>query len=89
MGDSRQLVHRPRNDRSNSIWGEEAEPLRDQLTDHHREVSKSDYDNTGFTDAILLLTTGDPETWIVIRQSLFTSLSATVGSLVAGLCLFF
>ncbi len=39
---------------------------------------------TGFIDAVLLLVTGDPETWVIIRQSLFISITATVASLIAG-----
>src|SRR5262245_27661539 len=38
----------------------------------------------GFVDAVLLLVTGDPETWPIIRQSLLISVSATLGSMVLG-----
>lgn len=38
----------------------------------------------GVTGAITLLTTGDPETWAIIRQSLLISVSATVASLLLG-----
>src|SRR5262249_33527733 len=38
----------------------------------------------GFVDAVLLLVTGDPETWVIIRQSLFISVSATLASMVLG-----
>jgi tungstate transport system permease protein len=38
----------------------------------------------GVTGAITLLTTGDPETWAIIRQSLLISISATVASLLLG-----
>lgn len=39
---------------------------------------------SGFADAVLLLVTGDPETWVIIRQSLFISITATVASLIPG-----
>src|SRR5262245_64106094 len=38
----------------------------------------------GFVDAVLLLVTGDPETWPIIRQSLLISVSATLASMVLG-----
>src|SRR5262249_15822700 len=38
----------------------------------------------GMTDAVLLLVTGDPETWAIIRQSLLISVSATIGSMAVG-----
>src|SRR4029450_2360205 len=38
----------------------------------------------GFIGAFVLLVTGDPETWSVIRQSLLISLSATVPSVLVG-----
>src|SRR5215510_14681103 len=38
----------------------------------------------GFAGALVLLFTGDQETWSVIRQSLFISTSATLISLVMG-----
>src|SRR5262245_42824783 len=38
----------------------------------------------GFVDAVLLLITGDPETWAIIRQSLLISVSATMGSMAVG-----
>src|SRR5262245_62493061 len=38
----------------------------------------------GFVDAVLLLVTGDPETWAIIRQSLLISVSATLASMVLG-----
>jgi len=38
----------------------------------------------GFVGAVLLLATGDPETWVIIRQSLFISVSATLASMVFG-----
>ena len=34
----------------------------------------------GFIGAIRLLVTGDPETWVIIRQSLLISISATLAS---------
>ncbi len=39
---------------------------------------------TGFIDAVLLLVTGDAETWVIIRQSLFISITATVASFIPG-----
>src|SRR6266852_9975046 len=39
---------------------------------------------TGFTDAVAMLVTGDPETWAIIRQSLLISVSATLVSMVLG-----
>jgi tungstate transport system permease protein len=39
---------------------------------------------SGFVDAILLLVTGDPETWVIIRQSLLISITASVASLIPG-----
>src|SRR5262249_59369079 len=39
---------------------------------------------SGFVGAVLLLVTGDPETWVIIRQSLFISVSATLASMVLG-----
>ena len=39
---------------------------------------------SGFVGAILLLVTGDPETWTIIRQSLFISITASVASVVPG-----
>src|SRR6266852_8746204 len=39
---------------------------------------------TGVTDAVLLLVTGDPETWGIIRQSLLISVSATLASMALG-----
>src|SRR5882672_5655955 len=39
---------------------------------------------SGFVDAILLLVTGDPETWAIIRQSLFISMTASVASVIPG-----
>jgi tungstate transport system permease protein len=39
---------------------------------------------SGFIDAILLLVTGDPETWVIIRQSLFISITATLASIIPG-----
>jgi len=38
----------------------------------------------GFVDAVLLLVTGDPETWAIIRQSLLISVSATLASMALG-----
>src|SRR5947208_3987116 len=38
----------------------------------------------GFVDAVVLLVTGDPETWAIIRQSLLISISATLASMVLG-----
>ena len=38
----------------------------------------------GLTDAVLLLVTGDPETWVIIRQSLLISVSATMASMAVG-----
>jgi len=38
----------------------------------------------GFADAVLLLVTGDPETWGIIRQSLLISVSATLASMALG-----
>lgn len=38
----------------------------------------------GFGDAVVLLVTGDPETWTVIRQSLLISVSATLASTALG-----
>src|SRR5215470_6560354 len=38
----------------------------------------------GFVDAVLLLVTGDPETWGIIRQSLYISVSAASLSKVFG-----
>src|SRR5215510_14194478 len=38
----------------------------------------------GFIGAIRLLVTGDPETWAIIRQSLFISVSATLASMALG-----
>jgi tungstate transport system permease protein len=38
----------------------------------------------GFVGAIRLLVTGDPETWVIIRQSLLISISATLASMVLG-----
>ena len=39
---------------------------------------------TGFTDAVFLLVTFDPETWSVIRQSLLISTTATLAALLIG-----
>src|SRR5215475_8756208 len=39
---------------------------------------------SGFVDAILLLATGDPETWTIIRQSLVISITASVASVIPG-----
>jgi len=39
----------------------------------------------GGRGAVMLLATGDPETWSVVRQSLLISLSATTLSLIVGL----
>ena len=39
---------------------------------------------TGFVDAILLLVTGDADTWAIIRQSLFISITATLASIIPG-----
>jgi len=39
---------------------------------------------SGFVDAILLLVTGDPETWTIIRQSLVISITASVASVIPG-----
>ena len=38
----------------------------------------------GFVDAVLLLVTGYPDTWAIIRQSLLISVSATLASLALG-----
>jgi tungstate transport system permease protein len=38
----------------------------------------------GFVGAIRLLLTGDAETWIIIRQTLFVSVSAAAASMVVG-----
>src|SRR5215831_30300 len=38
----------------------------------------------GFVDAVLLLVTGDPETWTIIRQSVLISVSATLASMALG-----
>lgn len=38
----------------------------------------------GFVDAVLLLVTGDTETWTIIRQSLLISISATIMSTTIG-----
>ena len=38
----------------------------------------------GLTDAVLLLVSGDPETWAIIRQSLLISVSATMTSMAVG-----
>ena len=38
----------------------------------------------GLVDAVLLLVTGDPETWTIIRQSLLISVSATLASMAIG-----
>jgi tungstate transport system permease protein len=38
----------------------------------------------GFTGAVQLLATGDPETWGIVRQSLLISVSATLASAVLG-----
>lgn len=38
----------------------------------------------GFIGAIRLLVTGDPETWVIIRQSLVISISATLASMALG-----
>ena len=38
----------------------------------------------GFVGAVGLLTTGDAETWGIIRQSLFISITATLASMVLG-----
>jgi tungstate transport system permease protein len=38
----------------------------------------------GFIEAVLLLVTGDPETWAVIRQSLLISVTATLASMAVG-----
>ena len=38
----------------------------------------------GFADAVSLLVSGDPETWGIIRQSLFISVSATLASMLLG-----
>jgi len=38
----------------------------------------------GFIGAIRLLATGDPETWVIIRQSLVISISATLASMILG-----
>src|SRR5262249_46220607 len=38
----------------------------------------------GFVDAVTLLITGDPETWVIIRQSLLISASAALASMVPG-----
>ena len=39
---------------------------------------------SGFVGAILLLVTGDLETWTIIRQSLFISITASVASIIPG-----
>jgi hypothetical protein len=39
---------------------------------------------SGFVGAILLLVTGDPETWVIIRQSLFISITASGASVIPG-----
>ena len=39
---------------------------------------------SGFVGALFLLVTGDPETWVIIRQSLFISITASVASVVPG-----
>jgi tungstate transport system permease protein len=39
---------------------------------------------SGFLDAILLLVTGDPETWAIIRQSLFIYITESVASVIPG-----
>jgi tungstate transport system permease protein len=39
---------------------------------------------SGFVGAILLLVTGDPETWVIIRQSLFIPITASVASVIPG-----
>ena len=39
---------------------------------------------SGFVGAILLLVTGDPETWTIVRQSLFISITASVASIIPG-----
>ena len=38
----------------------------------------------GLVDAVLLLVSGDPETWVIIRQSLLISVSATLVSMALG-----
>jgi tungstate transport system permease protein len=38
----------------------------------------------GFVGAVLLLITGDAETWAIVRQSLLISVSATVASMAVG-----
>ncbi len=38
----------------------------------------------GFIDAIMLLVTGDPETWSIVRQSLLISVTATVFAFLIG-----
>src|SRR5262245_27204195 len=38
----------------------------------------------GFIGAMRLLVTGDPETWVIIRQSLVISISATLASMTLG-----
>jgi tungstate transport system permease protein len=38
----------------------------------------------GFADAVLLIVTGDPETWAIIRQSLLISVTATLASMALG-----
>jgi tungstate transport system permease protein len=40
---------------------------------------------SGLIGALFLLVTGDPETWVVIRQSLLISLGATVPSVLIGI----
>ena len=46
--------------------------------DYWAEISQ------GFAEAVLLIVSGDPETWVIIRQSLFISVSATLASMVLG-----
>jgi tungstate transport system permease protein len=38
----------------------------------------------GLIDAVLLLVTGDPDTWAIIRQSVLISVTATLASMVLG-----
>ena len=38
----------------------------------------------GLVDAVVLIVTGDPETWVIIRQSLLISVSATLASMALG-----
>lgn len=40
--------------------------------------------SAGFTGAVTLLVTGDPETWAIIRQTLIISVSAALASMVLG-----